>query len=95
VVRDATREALRSGGHVIYLRSTPEELYRRVRHDRNRPLLQVADPMAKLRSLHAERDPLYRAAAHFQIETGRPSVPTLVNMIVMQLELAGVLPLHP
>jgi shikimate kinase len=95
VVREATREALRAGGHVIYLRSTPEELFRRVRHDTQRPLLQVADPMARLRALHAERDPLYREASHFQIETGRPSVPTLVNMIVMQLELAGVLPLHP
>jgi shikimate kinase len=52
----------------------------------------VADPMARLRALHAERDPLYRETAHFQIDTGRPSVPTLVNMIVMQLELAGALP---
>jgi shikimate kinase len=41
--------------------------------------------------LFAVRDPLYREAAHFLIETGRPSVATLVNMIVMQLELAGVL----
>jgi shikimate kinase len=92
VLRAGTREALRQGGKVIYLRSSPEELYRRVRHDTQRPLLQVADPMAKLRALHAERDPLYREAAHFQIETGRPTVPTLVNMIVMQLELAGALP---
>ena len=38
-----------------------------------------------------ERDPLYRETAHFVIETGRPSVPTLVNMILMQLELAGLL----
>jgi shikimate kinase len=94
VVRPATREALRSAGQVIYLRSSPEELYRRVRHDTQRPLLQVTDPLARLRALHAERDPLYREASHFQIETGRPSVPTLVNMIVMQLELAGVLPLR-
>jgi len=95
VLRQATREALRAGGKVVYLRSSPEELYRRVRHDTQRPLLQVADPMAKLRALHAERDPLYRDAAHFHIETGRPSVPTLVNMILMQLELAGALPLRP
>jgi shikimate kinase len=44
-----------------------------------------------LRDLYAQRDPLYRETAHFVIETGRPSVATLVNMIVMQLELAGVL----
>ena len=56
------------------------------------PLLQVADPLARLRELHALRDPLYRETAHFIIETGRPSIPTLVNMIVMQLELAGVAP---
>jgi shikimate kinase len=95
MLREANRRALRDAGKVIYLRSTPEELYRRLRHDTQRPLLQVADPMAKLRTLHAERDPLYREAAHFHIETGRPSVPTLVNMIVMQLELAWVLPLQP
>lgn len=95
VLRQANREALRAGGQVIYLRSSPEELYRRVRHDTQRPLLQVADPMARLRAMHAERDPLYREAAHFLIETGRPSVATLVNMIVMQLELAGALPPRP
>jgi shikimate kinase len=95
VLREANRQCLRNAGKVIYLRSTPEELYRRVRHDTQRPLLQVADPMARLRALHAERDPLYRDAAHFDIETGRPSVPTLVNMIVMQLELAGALPPKP
>jgi shikimate kinase len=95
VLREANRQHLRAGGRVIYLRSSPEELYRRLRHDTHRPLLQVADPLGKLRSLYAERDPLYREVAHFQIETGRPSVPTLVNMIVMQLELAGVLPLAP
>jgi shikimate kinase len=83
---------LRSAGHVLYLRSTPEELFRRLRHDTQRPLLQVSDPQARLRQMYEERDPFYRETAHFIIETGRPSVPTLVNMILMQLELAGVLP---
>jgi shikimate kinase len=83
------REHLRGRCQVVYLRSSPEELYRRLRHDRNRPLLQVADPLTKLRDLYTERDPLYRETAHYVIETGRPSVAMLVNMIVMQLELAG------
>ncbi len=92
VLRPANRERLRSRGQVVYLKSSPEELYRRLRHDTQRPLLQVADPLQRLRDLYAVRDPLYREAAHFVIETGRPSVATLVNMIVMQLELAGVVP---
>jgi shikimate kinase len=92
VLRPNNRSHLHSRGHVVYLKSTPEELYRRLRHDSNRPLLQVADPLSRLRDLFAERDPLYREVAHFVLETGRPSVSTLVNMISMQLELAGLIP---
>jgi shikimate kinase len=95
VLREANRQRLRAAGSVIYLRSTPEELYRRVRHDSGRPLLQVDDPLARLRDLYGHRDPLYREVAHFVVETGRPSVPRLVGMVVTQLELAGVLPLAP
>lgn len=92
VLREANRRHLHGRGHVVYLRSTPEDVFRRVRHDVNRPLLQVADPMARLKELFDVRDPLYRETAHFIIETGRPSVSTLVNMIIMQLELAGITP---
>ena len=95
VLATANRQRLRDAGHVIYLRSTPEEVFRRLRHDGKRPLLQVADPLGRLRELLRERDPLYRETAHFVIETGRPSVPTLVNMILMQLELAGVISSAP
>lgn len=92
VLRELNRQNLHQRGKVIYLKSTPEELFRRLRHDSNRPLLQVADPMGRLRDLFEQRDPLYREVAHFVTETGRPSVSTLVNMIVMQLELAGQMP---
>jgi len=95
VLADANRALLTKFTTCVYLRSTPEELFRRLRHDAKRPLLQVADPLARLRELFVERDPLYRQVAHFVIDTGRPSVPTLVNMILMQLELAGVIdPAH-
>ena len=92
VLREANRRCLHERTQVVYLKSKPEELIHRLRHDTNRPLLQVADPLARLQELFAVRDPFYREVAHFVIETGRPSVATLTNMIIMQLELAGVLP---
>lgn len=92
VLRAANRVHLRERGWVIYLKSNPDELVRRLRHDVSRPLLQVSDPLARLRDLYAIRDPLYRETAHFVLETGRPSVATLVNMILMQLDLAGLTP---
>jgi shikimate kinase len=90
VVRAVNRSRLKERCTVVYLRSTPEEIFRRLRHDKTRPLLQVADPLERLRELYRARDPLYRETAHFVIETGRPSVSSLVNTIIMQLELAGI-----
>ena len=92
VLRLANRQHLKQRTQAVYLHSAPEEVFRRLRHDRNRPLLQVPDPLARLRELYALRDPLYRESARFVVETGRPSVAALVNMVVMQLELAGSLP---
>lgn len=90
VLRETNRQTLRDRSVVVYLRSTPEELGRRLRHDTQRPLLQGANPQEQLSKLFAERDPIYRQTAHFVVEAVRPSVSTLVNTIVMQLELAGV-----
>jgi len=91
VLREANRAALATHSQVVYLRSAPEELFRRLRRDTQRPLLQVNDPLRRLREMYRQRDPLYRQVARYVIETGRPSVPLLVNMILMQLELAGVI----
>ena len=90
VLRPSNRDALHSHMHVFYLRATPEDLHRRLRNDTQRPLLQVADPLRRLRELYRERDPLYRRAAHFVVESVRPSVPALTGMVLMQLELAGL-----
>lgn len=85
VGRAENREVLRTNSHVIYLHSTPDEVFRRLRHDQSRPLLQVADPMGRLRDMYAVRDPLYREVAHLVIETGRPSVSSLVNTIISKI----------
>jgi shikimate kinase len=90
ILRPENREALRNRGLVVYLRANPHDLWLRTRRDKNRPLLQTEDPKAKLEALFEVRDPLYRECAHFVIETGRPSVNGLVNMVLMQLEMAGV-----
>jgi shikimate kinase len=95
VLRAENRAALQQGGKVVYLRAGPEDLARRLRHDRQRPLLQGGDPLIKLRELFALRDPLYTAIADFTIDTGRSSVSTLVNLLAMQLEVAGIASRHP
>jgi shikimate kinase len=92
VLRPSNRNALHSRCHVFYLCTSPEDLARRLRHDAQRPLLQVADPLTRLRALYRERDPLYRRTAHYLIEAARPSVQALTQMVLMQIELAGLAP---
>ena len=88
VLRSANREAMRRAAHVVYLRATPEEILRRVKHDTKRPLLQVANPLQKLRELYAVRDPLYREVAHMVVDAGHGTAASVVNLIGMQLEQA-------
>ncbi|QHJ01479.1 AAA family ATPase [Xylophilus rhododendri] len=89
VLREANRQCMARAGTVIYLRSAPDELARRLRHDTQRPLLQGVDPLQRLRELYAARDPLYREVASFSVDSARRSVSMMVSTVVMQLELSG------
>ena len=68
VIDPENRKPLRDTGWVVYLNVPPAILFERTRHDRNRPLLRVPDPLSKLEELHALRDPLYREAAHVVVD---------------------------
>jgi shikimate kinase len=84
-VSAANRKLLGEHGIVVYLRATPTDLWQRTRHDRNRPLLQTADPLARLTELYEERDPLYRAAADIVIDTGSQSLISLAHKLEHRL----------
>ncbi|MDQ1362797.1 MAG: shikimate kinase [Pseudomonadota bacterium] len=86
ILREANRQHLKSRGTVIYLHSDISHLMDRIRHDRNRPLLQTADPEAKLRELMTQREPLYREAAHITINTGDVSIRAAIQAILERLK---------
>jgi shikimate kinase len=85
VLRPENREALRNHGFVVYLNARPELLAERTKHDRSRPLLNVEDPLTRLRQLHAVRDPLYREVAHAIVETGRGAPQQVVQAILAEI----------
>ncbi|WP_034297988.1 bifunctional shikimate kinase/3-dehydroquinate synthase AroKB [Herbaspirillum sp. RV1423] len=87
ILRADTREYLKQRGTVIYLRAGINQILQRTGRDKNRPLLQTADPRRKLEELSRQREPYYREVADFVIETGRPNVQFLVQAILSQLEL--------
>nr|WP_083415182.1 bifunctional shikimate kinase/3-dehydroquinate synthase AroKB [Massilia timonae] len=85
VLNPHSRALLAERGTVIYLRASIGSILQRTAHDKNRPLLQTADPRAKLEELWAQRDPLYREIADLVIDTGRPNVQSMVQTILDQL----------
>lgn len=69
ILDSENRRCLTGRGVVVYLRASVDEQLRRTRQDGNRPLLQTADPRARLAELFHQRDPLYREAADLILST--------------------------
>ena len=63
VLSSTNRKALGKTGVVIYLSSTPDQIFERVRHDNGRPLLQVENPRKTIAEIIKKRDPYYREIA--------------------------------
>jgi shikimate kinase len=85
VLRSANRELLRERSRCVYLRAGPDFLWRRLRRDRRRPLLQVPDPQRRLQDMSAEREPLYLETAHIVVDIEGLSFDRLADTVLARL----------
>lgn len=80
-----TRTVLSERGTVIYLHSNAETSYERIRRNRDRPLLMVSDPLARLRELYKLRHPLYISTADLVVESYRDRPSAVISEIIERL----------
>jgi 3-dehydroquinate synthase len=80
-----SRAYLKQRGTVIYLRANVNSILARTSHDKNRPLLQTADPRKRIEELAEQREPFYQEVADVIIDTGRPNVQSMVQTILTHL----------
>ena len=85
VLRENNRIALQNAGHVIYLCTSAEQLYARIRHDKSRPLMQTENPLKTLRNLLHEREPHYLKVANSVIKTRRQRINVVINHILKSI----------
>lgn len=85
VLSPENRHNMRESGFVVYLNVPPHTLWERTRHDRNRPLLQVEDPLLRLKELYAERDPFYREVANLVVDGSRINAQGVLQMLVTEV----------
>jgi shikimate kinase len=81
VLAEQNRRLLQERGSVVYLHCTPQQQYKRTARDRNRPLLQTADPLKVLKELMEVRDPLYREVADLIVTTDRKNAQSVALVI--------------
>ncbi|WP_051209520.1 shikimate kinase [Butyrivibrio sp. WCD3002] len=68
-LREKNRELLKKIGTVVYLKATPETVYKRVKRDTSRPLLNTEDKLARIRELLDSRREIYESAADVVVST--------------------------
>ncbi|HEY2686271.1 MAG TPA: shikimate kinase AroK [Steroidobacteraceae bacterium] len=86
VIDPANRRILAERGIVVYLATSIEQQLERTRHGRHRPLLNGADPEAKLRELMQRRAELYREIADLTVTTDGRRVQLVAEEIHHELK---------
>lgn len=94
ILNEENRRLLKQNGIVIYLCASVDELLRRTRTDKNRPLLQTEDQHARLTELLEHRDFLYRNTADIIIDSGKQGVRSLVYKLIRKLRMYDVKQQH-
>jgi shikimate kinase len=87
ILAPESRANLHNRGIVVYLRASLVQQMERTAKDKTRPLLQTADPLAKIKELIKIREPFYRETAHLIIDTSRRSPRSVSTEIIRQLEV--------
>lgn len=90
ILSEENRRLLKQNGIVVYLCASIDELLRRTRTDKNRPLLQTEDQHARLAGLLEQRDALYRNTADIIIDSGKQGVRSLVYKLIRKLRVYDV-----
>ena len=85
VMLSENRRCLAERGRVVYLRTSVRQQVERTRHGRGRPLLDTADPAARLAQLMAVRAPLYEEIADLIVDTDGRRVAAVAEDIVRRL----------
>ncbi|MEZ4630373.1 MAG: shikimate kinase [Deinococcales bacterium] len=84
VIRQENRELLKNRGPVVLLTASAETTYLRTRKSR-RPLLEVSNPVERIRELLAARQEYYKDAANFSVSTDGRRSWDVVEEIVYKL----------
>lgn len=83
-MREENRKIMRMSGLVFFLDATFEDIYMRIRHDKNRPIVQRTSK-EDLHALYLNRRKLYRESAHITVQTEARTLKNIIEYIAFQV----------
>lgn len=80
---------LKQNCHVILLKATSEEIYKRAMKDgkETRPVIDKDDPKTEIEKVLKFREPFYAAAAEIIIETSDKSIESIITEILKEINI--------
>jgi len=86
-VDESNLASLKTHALLVCLWASPEKIWERIRGQTHRPLLNDPEPLAKIRSLLAAREPYYRKA-DVLVNTEMRSVKEVALQVIHQFQMA-------
>lgn len=86
-MRPENVELMKKSGVIVLLTALPETIYRRVKDNHDRPLLEGHMNVDYIRDLMEQRRPRYEAAADLTVQTDGKSGSEICREIVEKLDL--------
>ncbi|MGE7023286.1 shikimate kinase [Solibacillus cecembensis] len=83
-IREENRRIMRRTGLVFFLDALFDDIYMRIRKDKNRPIVQTSTEQ-ELKELYLNRRKFYREAGHIQVLTANRSLRQIVEYIGFQV----------
>lgn len=84
-VREENACLLRKTGTVVYLRISPQTVYRRLKGDTTRPLLKSEDPLRRIRELLDMRSERYEKCAHITLDVDEMTPEEIAAVILKKI----------
>lgn len=81
-LRPENSKILSEIGYVVYLKASKETIFRRLKGDSTRPLLQGENPEKNIESMLKLRDPIYEKAAHLMMNTDNRTITEIVQAVM-------------
>lgn len=85
IQKEGNLQILKENGLTIYLKTSPEVLFGRIKNDTSRPLLQNEKPFETLRELLEKREPNYKKA-DIIVVTDEKTIDEIVDEIIKNVE---------